>query len=180
MERTLVLIKPEAIIRGLVGKIITRFEMKGLVLKEMKVVRPEKSIIEKHYPDNENWIKNVGNKTIDTYKRFNLNLVQDLGTENPFEIGSIIRGWLIEHLALKPVIAIILYGNHAVEVTRKMVGSTVPLFAEIGTIRGDFSSDSPDCSTPEKRVLYNLVHASESAEEARREISLWFGDIFNS
>ena len=71
-------------------------------------------------------------------------------------------------------------GNHAVEVTRKMVGNTIPLFAELGSIRGDFSIDSPDCSIPEKRVLYNLVHASESTEEARREIALWFGDNFNT
>jgi len=74
-----------------------------------------------------------------------------------------------------PVIVLILSGNHAVEVTRKIVGSTVPLFAELGSIRGDFSTDSPDCSTPEGRVLYNLVHASESIEEAKREIALWFG-----
>ena len=179
MEKTLVLIKPEAIKRALVGRIITRFEMKGFNLEEMKIIRPEKEIIEKHYPDDENWIKNVGNKTIDTYNRYNLNLKQDLGTEDPLKIGQIIRTWLADHLTSNKIIAIILSGNHAVESTRKMVGSTVPLFAELGSIRGDFSTDSPDCSTPKNRVLHNLVHASESIEEARREIALWFGESFN-
>lgn len=65
-------------------------------------------------------------------------------------------------------------GNHAVEIVRKLVGNTVPLFAEPGTIRGDFSIDSPDLSTRERRALQNLIHASETVEEARREISLWF------
>ena len=124
--------------------------------------------------------KECGQKTIDTYNKYNLNLKKDLETEDPPEIGQIIRKWLMEHLTDNPVLVIILSGNHAVEVTRKMVGNTVPLFAELGSIRGDFSIDSPDCSTPEKRVLYNLVHASESTEEARREIALWFGDNFNT
>lgn len=174
MEQTLVLIKPEAIDRGLVGEIISRFEKVGLNLEEIKMTQPARNIIEQHYPRQEQWIRNVGNKTIDTYHRYHLDLKGDLGTEEPLEIGRIIRRWLVEHLSSKKVIALILSGNHAVELTRKIVGSTVPLFAELGTIRGDFSGDSPDCSTPAKRVLYNLVHASESKEEAIREIALWF------
>jgi len=162
-----------------VGEIISRFEGVGLNLEEMKIIRPTREIIEKHYPDKQDWIRNVGSKTIDTYKKYNLDLRKDLGTEDALEIGQIIRKWLIQHLTASPVVALILSGNHAVEVTRKIVGSTVPLFAELGSIRGDFSADSPDCSTPEKRVLYNLVHTSESVEEARREITLWFGDDFN-
>lgn len=179
MEKTLVLIKPEAIDRALTGKILSRFERVGLRLEEMKMLRPEREIIEKHYPDNHAWIENVGKKTIDTYHKYNLNLKQDLGTEDAFEIGQLIREWLMEHLTSNRVVAIILTGNHAVELTRKMVGSTVPLFAELGSIRGDFSNDSPDFSTPEKRVIYNLVHASESTVEAKREIALWFGDDYN-
>ncbi|KUK85843.1 MAG: Nucleoside diphosphate kinase [candidate division TA06 bacterium 34_109] len=176
MEKTLVLIKPEAIERRLVGEIISRLERVGLRLEEIKLLKPAREIVERHYPDNQNWLRNVGSKTIDTYRRYNLNLRQDLGTEDDLEIGQIIRKWLIEHLTFEPVIALVLSGNHAVEVTRKMVGRTVPLFADLGSIRGDFSTDSPDCSTPEKRVLYNLVHASESVEEAQREIALWFGN----
>ena len=175
MGRTLILIKPEALERGLAGEIISRFERVGLNLEEMKTIKPTKEIMAQHYPNDQAWIKSVGQKTIETYSKYNLDLKQDLGTEDASEIGQIIRNWLIDHLASGLIVAFILSGNHAVEAARKIVGSTIPLFAELGTIRGDFSVDSPDCSTPQKRVLYNLVHASKSIEEAKREIELWFG-----
>ncbi|MCJ7789935.1 MAG: nucleoside-diphosphate kinase, partial [Candidatus Atribacteria bacterium] len=131
-------------------------------------------IVEKHYPDDKNWIRSVGKKTIDTYEKYNLNIIEDLGTNDALKIGQLVRKWLIQHLTSGPVLVLILSGNHAVEIVKKMVGNTVPLFAELGTIRGDFSIDSPDLSARERRVLLNLVHASETVEEAKREISLWF------
>jgi nucleoside-diphosphate kinase len=174
MERTLVLIKPDAFKRGLVGEIISRFERVGLTLEGMKMLNATIEIVEKHYPDDKNWIKSVGKKTIDTYEKYNLNIIEDLGTNDALKIGQLVRKWLIQHLTSGPVSVLILSGNHAVEIVRKIVGNTVPLFAELGTIRGDFSIDSPDLSAREKRVLLNLVHASETVEEAKREISLWF------
>lgn len=174
MERTLVLIKPDAFKRGLVGEIISRFERVGLKLEGMKMLNATIEIVEKHYPDDKNWIKSVGKKTIDTYEKYNLNIIEDLGTNDALKIGQLVRKWLIQHLTSGPVSVLILSGNHAVEIVRKIVGNTVPLFAELGTIRGDFSIDSPDLSAREKRVLLNLVHASETVEEAKREISLWF------
>jgi nucleoside-diphosphate kinase len=174
MERTLVLIKPDAFKRGLVGEIISRFERVGLKLEGMKILNATIEIVEKHYPDNKNWIRSVGKKTIDTYEKYNLNIIEDLGTNDALKIGKLVRKWLIQHLTSGPVSVIILSGNHAVEIVRKIVGNTVPIFAELGTIRGDFSIDSPDLSTRERRVLQNLVHASETVEEAKREISLWF------
>jgi nucleoside-diphosphate kinase len=174
MERTLVLIKPDAFKRGLVGEIISRFERVGLKLEGMKIVNATTEIVEKHYPDDKNWIRSVGKKTIDTYEKYNLNIIEDLGTNDALKIGKLVRKWLIQHLTSGPVSVLILSGNHAVEIVRKIVGNTVPLFAELGTIRGDFSIDSPDLSAREKRVLLNLVHASETIEEAKREISLWF------
>jgi nucleoside-diphosphate kinase len=174
MERTLVLIKPDAFKRGLVGEIISRFERVGLKLEGMKILNATIEIVEKHYPDNKNWIRSVGKKTIDTYEKYNLNIIEDLGTNDALKIGKLVRKWLIQHLTSGPVSVLILSGNHAVEIVRKIVGNTVPIFAELGTIRGDFSIDSPDLSTRERRVLQNLVHASETVEEAKREISLWF------
>lgn len=174
MERTLVLIKPDAFKRGLVGEIISRFERVGLKLEGMKIVNATIEIVEKHYPDDKNWIRSVGKKTIDTYEKYNLNIIEDLGTNDALKIGKLVRKWLIQHLTSGPVSVLILSGNHAVEIVRKIVGNTVPIFAELGTIRGDFSIDSPDLSAREKRVLLNLVHASETVEEAKREISLWF------
>lgn len=176
MERTLVLIKPDAFKRGLVGEIISRFERVGLTLEGMKILNATIEIVEKHYPDDKNWIRSVGKKTIDTYEKYNLNIIEDLGTNDALKIGQLVRKWLIQHLTSGPVLVLILSGNHAVEMVRKIVGNTVPLFAELGTIRGDFSIDSPDLSARERRVLLNLVHASETVEEAKREISLWFAN----
>jgi len=174
MERTLVLIKPDAVKRGLIGEIISRFERIGLKLEGMKLVNATIEIVEKHYSDDKNWIKSLGKKTIDTYAKYNLNIIEDLDTNDALKIGKLVRKWLIQHLTSGPVLVLILSGNHAVEMVRKIVGNTVPIFAELGTIRGDFSIDSPDLSTRERRVLQNLVHASETVEEAKREISLWF------
>ena len=174
MERTLVLIKPDAFKRGLIGEIITRFERVGLSLEEIKIVNATTKIVERHYPDDKNWIRSVGKKTLDTYQKYNLNIAEDLGTDDALEVGNLVRKWLIQQIISGPIIAIILSGNHAIEVVRKIVGNTVPLLAELGTIRGDFSIDSPDLSAKGKRALQNLVHASSTIEEAKREISLWF------
>lgn len=179
MERTLVLIKPDAFKRGLVGKIISRFERVGLGLEEMKIVNATTEIVGKHYPDDKNWIRSVGKKTVDAYKKYNLDITEDLGTDDALEVGKLVRKWLIQHLTSGQVITLILSGNHAIEVVRKIVGNTFPLFAELGTIRGDFSMDSPYLSIKEKRALQNLVHASSSIEEAKREIYLWFEKVEN-
>jgi len=179
MERTLVLIKPDAFKRGLVGEIISRFERAGLRLEETKIVNATTEIVEEHYPDDNSWIRSVGKKTVDAYKKYNLNIAEDLGTDDTLEVGKLVRKWLIQHLTSGPVAALILSGNHAIEVVRKIIGNTIPLFAELGTIRGDFSMDVPDLSIKEKRALQNLVHASSSVEEAKREIFLWFKKVEN-
>lgn len=179
MERTLVLIKPDAFKRGLVGEIISRFERAGLRLEETKIVNATTEIVGEHYPDDNNWIRSVGKKTVDAYKKYNLNIAEDLGTDDALEVGKLVRKWLIQHLTSGPVVALILSGNHAIEVVRKIIGNTIPLFAELGTIRGDFSMDVPDLSIKEKRALQNLVHASSSVEEAKREIFLWFKKVEN-
>jgi len=170
----LVLIKPDAIKKGLVGEIISRFERVGLKLEAIKKVKATPEIIKKHYPNDQSWLNSVGKKTIDAYKKYNLNIVEDIGTTDDLEVGKLVREWLIQHLTSNPVIALILSGNYAVEVVRKIVGDTIPIFAELGSIRGDFSIDSVNLSTKERRALQNLVHASKTAQEAEREISLWF------
>lgn len=174
IEKTLVLIKPDAFKRGLTGKIIARFERTGLKLEKMKLIKPSKDLIEQHYPEDEGWLKSIGEKTIKTYEKYSLNLIDDLGTDGALEIGKIIRKWLIKYVTSGPIIAIVISGNHAIEVVRKLVGNTVPVFAELGTIRGDYSIDSPDLADKEKRSIHNLVHASGNQQEAEKEITLWF------
>ncbi len=174
MEKTLVLIKPDAIKKRIAGKIISRFERVGLNLEEVKMIKPTGEIVEKHYPEKTEWLKSIGEKTIQTYEKYNLNLIKDFDTEDALEIGKRTRKWLIQYITSGPVIAIVISGNHAIEVVRKMVGNTTPIFADLGTIRGDFSIDSPVLAGKEKRGMQNLVHASSSIEDARQEIVLWF------
>ncbi|NCO23657.1 MAG: nucleoside-diphosphate kinase, partial [bacterium] len=102
MERTLVLIKPDAFKRGLVGEIISRFERVGLTLEGMKILNATIEMVEKHYPDDKNWIRSVGKKTIDTYEKYNLNIIEDLGTNDALKIGQLVRKWLIQHLTSGP------------------------------------------------------------------------------
>jgi len=104
-----------------------------------------------------------------------------LGTTDPKEIGSKVREGLIEFMTLGPVVPMVVEGIHAISVVRKIVGATLPVFAEPGTIRGDFSIDAPTAANLEGRSIFNLVHASETAEEAKHEISYWFSkdEIFD-
>jgi nucleoside-diphosphate kinase len=75
-----------------------------------------------------------------------------------------------------PLVRLVVQGLHAVDMVRKIAGDTLPYKADMGTIRGDFSNDSPALANSEKRAVMNLVHASETAEEAKHEIKHWFGD----
>ena len=176
MQRTLVLIKPEAVNRGLIGNIISKFELMGLKLEKMKMLVASREILSKHYPAEEEWFRGAGSKTVNAYKKYDLDLIGELGTDDSLEVGKIVKDWLVDYMTSGPMVAIVLSGNHAIEIVRKAVGNTVPLFAEPGTVRGDFSVDSPDLSNKEKRPVYNLIHASGDFEEAEREIKLWFGE----
>jgi len=174
MEKTLVLIKPDAFEKRIVGQIISRIERIGLNLDDLKMIKPDRETVEKHYPDEHNWVRKIGERTIDSYRKYNLDLRKDFNDENSLQIGKTIREWLIQYIISGPVIAIIVSGNHAVEVVRKIIGNTAPIFADLGTIRGDFSIDSPDLADKNHRAIHNLIHASGSIEEAEKEISLWF------
>lgn len=176
-QRTLVLIKPEAVERKLIGRIISRFEDLDLNLVAMKMLVASEQLVRKHYTDDKEWVTTVGGKTLGTYQEYGRDPHLEFNTDDAYEIGKQIREWLVNYMTSGPVVALVLEGNHAVELVRKVAGKTIPLFAEPGTIRGDFSSDSPDLANPEKRPVLNLVHASGTVEEARSEIALWFGDL---
>lgn len=176
MERTFVMIKPDGVRRGLVGRIISRLEDVGLKLVGLKILRADKELVREHYPDDPGWLKAVGEKTLMTYKEYGMDPLKQIGTDDPVQIGRWVREKLVEFITSGPVVAMVWEGNHAIEVVRKLVGNTVPLFAGPGTIRGDFSADSPDLANREGRPVYNLVHASGDPEEAEREVRLWFRD----
>ncbi len=173
-EQTLILAKPDAVKRGLIGEIIRRFEMRGLKPVALKMVQPSKEHIKKHYLPTKQQLEGMGNKTLENFKQHDKDVVKEMGTASPLELGKIINSWNIEFLSSSPVVAMIFEGLHAVEMGRKIVGSTIPAKADNGTIRGDYSIDSPVLANDRKRTIRNLVHASGSVEEAEREIKHWF------
>lgn len=175
MERTLVLLKPDAVQRNLVGEIITRFEKAGLKIAAAKMVKAAQALADKHYPkDRREFIEGMGHKTLGSYKEQGLDPHEQFGTEDPHKIGLEIQSWLVEGITSGPVIALVFEGPNAVSLVRKICGNTLPVKAEPGTIRGDYSFDSPDLANQQKRALRNLVHASGDKQEAEYEINLWF------
>ena len=176
-ERTLVIVKPDAYIRGLTGTILARLEQRGLMLEAIRVSRDEAEIVGYHYPQSEEWLATAGGKTLEDYAGLGLSARDRIGTDDPVEIGRMVRKWLTEFMLSAPVVPMVISGNRAIETVRKIVGATLPVAALPGTIRGDFSSDSPDFANTEQRPVRNLVHASGDQEEAEREIKLWFPEL---
>ena len=174
-ERTLILIKPDGIQRGLVGEILGRLERAGLKVVALKMVRAERGVLERHYPSDDEWVRTIGGKTREAFQAYGLDVRAQMGTDDPLDIGRQVRGWLIEFMQTTPVVAAVMEGVHAVSATRKIIGSTLPVFAEAGTVRGDFSVDAPTVANQGRRPVRNLIHASGSLEEAAREVILWFG-----
>lgn len=170
MEKTLVIVKPDGVQRNLVGDIISRFEKSGLKLVALKIAQADEKIVEKHYTIDPKWLENVGNKSIDSYKKKGLTPP----SEDPIALGKEVLARLKVYISSGPVVPMIWEGNQAVAMVRKLCGGTEPLSAAAGTIRGDYSSDSYQLADSELRAMRNLLHASGSVEEANQEIDLWF------
>jgi nucleoside-diphosphate kinase len=173
-EKTLVLIKPDGVKRGLVGEVVSRIERRGLKIIALEMVWATKEQVDDHYPKNKEWITRIGEKTKGTYEKYGFDAKKEIGTEESEEIGKMVRGWLIDYLTSGPVVKMVIKGIHAIDMVRKLVGNTIPALAEMGTIRGDFSVDSPIAANKGKRGIRNLIHASETVEEAKHEIEFWF------
>jgi len=133
--------------------------------------------MDNHYPKNEEWVTRLGEKTKATYDKYGYDLFADFGTDDTSKIGPEVRKWVIDFMMSAPVVKMIVQGVHAVDVVRKIAGETMPYKAAMGTIRGDFSIDSPALANKEKRSVMNIVHCSETPEEAEHEIKHWFGDV---
>ncbi len=134
MERTLVLLKPDAVRRKLAGEIIRRIESRGLDIVAMKMLTPSRELAEEHYA---------------------------VHRGKPFFEPT------VEFITSGPVVAMVLEGENAIELTRNMMGATNPLDAAPGTIRGDLTTSMRE----------NLIHGSDSPDTAASEIKLWFGDL---
>ncbi len=170
-ERTLVLIKPDGIQRGLVGEIISRFERVGLKMTAMKMVMATVQQCWDHYNKDDEWFLRKGSTVVENRKSAGLPVDKE-----PIEYGRDIIGIMVHYITASPVIALILEGNAATAVVTKLVGGTEPTTADIGTIRGDYALDSYQIANQDERGVRNLIHCSENPEEAEREIKIWFAE----
>jgi nucleoside-diphosphate kinase len=175
-ERTYLMIKPDGVRKGLIGEIIKRIEQRDLKVVALEMHQPTEAEMNDHYPQDEAWVTRLGQKTMATYTRYGYDPITEMGTESELEAGQQVRGWLVSYMCSAPIVKVVVQGVHAVDMVRKIVGQTLPYLAEMGTIRGDYSCDSPIVANKEKRAVMNLVHASDTADEAEREIKHWFGD----
>ncbi|TSC83117.1 MAG: nucleoside-diphosphate kinase [Parcubacteria group bacterium Gr01-1014_19] len=173
-EKTLVIVKPDGVKRGLLGEILRRIEQRGLKVVALQMFQATKEQLNAHYSSAEANLKAMGEKTLATYQKHGMDAVKEIGTNDPVKIGGMVHGWITEFMSSGPVVKFIVEGLHAVEMVRKIVGATMPSAAEMGTIRGDYSVDSAVLANAQKRGVRNIVHASGNVAEAEAEIKLWF------
>jgi nucleoside-diphosphate kinase len=173
-DKTVLIIKPDGVKRGLIGEIISRIEMRGLKIIALEMFMATKEHIDEHYPKTEDWLRKIGEKTSKSYQEYGYDLKEELGTDDLIEIGKLVRGWLITYMTSGPMVKMVVKGIHAIEMVRKIVGPTLPSQAEMGTIRGDFSVDDSTAANRDRRAVRNLVHASGNQQEADHELLFWF------
>ncbi len=169
-EKTLVLVKPDGVQRGLVGEIINRFERVGLKIIGLKITIPNQKQIEAQYGGTEKEITALGKRSLDAQKKKYGKTID----ATPLEQGKMIIEKLKSFMSAGPIVAIALEGNQAVAVVDKLVGSTEPLSSDVGTIRGDYTIDSYFIADNDGRAVRNVVHRSGTKEEAEKEIQIWF------
>lgn len=174
-ERTFCMIKPDGVMRGLIGDIIMRIERAGLKIVAMKMIHPTEEQVRKHYPVNDDaWVTRLGDKSLSSFEGLDASAEEILGTTNNAEIGKEVVKNLVSFMTSGPVVCLVVEGVQAVAMGRKLAGNTLPFLADVGTIRGDYSVDSPAVANAQHRSIHNLFHASETIAEAKHEIEIWF------
>jgi nucleoside-diphosphate kinase len=168
-ERTFVILKPDTVQRSLIGEVIKRFERTGLKCTAVKMFMADEARLLKHYNKDDAWFLKKGTR-----------IVEDLQAQGrpvekeAIEYGKDIIRTIVHYMEAAPVVGMVWEGNASVAVITKLVGTTEPTTSDVGTIRGDYTVDSYSHSSYENRSVRNLIHCSESPEEAEREIALWF------
>jgi nucleoside-diphosphate kinase len=126
-EKTLVLLKPDAVKRGLIGVIFQRFEQAGLKIVACKFVSATRKQLDGHFPASDEWVRNMGEGTLKTYGEYGINPVEILGTADPLAIGLKIKEWNYHYLSLGPVMVVVFQGIRAIDTVRKLIGHTLQL-----------------------------------------------------
>ena len=173
-ERTFVMLKPDAVQRGLIGDIIKRFEATGLKCSAIKMFNADEKRLFEHYNKNDEWFLTKGNRIVEDLKAQGKEV-----TKEPIEYGKDIIRANAKFMMSAPVVAMVWEGNQAAAVIKKVVGSTEPSTSDVGTVRGDYTVDSYAHAAVEDRAVRNLIHCTDpedGPEEAEREITLWMKD----
>ncbi len=169
LERTFVIVKPDGVQRSLIGEIIKRFERTGLKLVGLKLMMLDSDRIWKHYNKDDAWFIKKGTKIAEDRAAAGLSAEKE-----PIEYGKDIIRALEKFMTSGPVVAMVWEGNSAVAVVTKITGTTEPATSDVGTIRGDFTIDSYNIAAIDDRAVRNLIHCSDTPENAETEINLWF------
>lgn len=176
-EKTFVMVKPDGVLRGLVGTIINKFEHRGLKIVALKMIQPTEAQVRAHYPMNDlAWVERLGGKSLSSLDGLGLDATEVFGTDDKMVIGKAVAESLVGYLTSGPAVAMIIEGIQAATMVRKIVWHTLPNKADVGSIRADYSVDTPLIANIEGRSIHNLVHASELPEEVDAEIAVWFGN----
>ena len=165
-EQTLVLLKPDTVLRGITGEIISRFEKVGMKIVGLKMIQASRDTLEKHYYKDEEWLTAKG----ELFKK-KLGLPKD---SDPIAAGKIIVEGLIKDMQVSPIIAMVLQGHNAVMTVKRLTGPTNIDEASPGTIRGDFSHDTFGLANKSGRPNLTIIHATDNPKEAQKEIDFWF------
>jgi nucleoside-diphosphate kinase len=168
-EKTFMAVKPDGIQRSLIGDIISRVEKVGLKFVGFKFFIPAEELCWNHYNKDDVWFEEKGKKILENRKEAGQTIDKEAK-----EYGKDIINQLVKFMTSGPVLAMVIEGNQAVSIVKKLVGGTEPTTSEVGTIRGDYTLDSYELAGIDERAVRNLVHCSDQVSEAEREINLWF------
>ena len=168
-EKTLVIIKPDGIQRSLTGEIIKRLERTGLKFTAFKFFVPTAEQCWEHYKKDDKWFLEKGERILKERQEKGLPVEKEA-----IDYGKGIIDLLVKFMTSGPVLAMVLEGNKAVGIVKKIVGTTEPLTSDVGTIRGDLTVDSYELTGIDNRAVRNLLHCSDNTDDATREIPIWF------
>ena len=155
----------------MIGEIIKRIERTGLKITAMKFSVLEEAKLWEHYNKNDEWFEKKGGNIVKEREAKGLPV-----EKTALEYGKDILRQLVTFMTSGPTLAMVIEGNRAANIITKIVGGTEPLTSDIGTVRGDLTIDSYALAGIDGRAVRNLIHCSESAEEAEREIKLWLNE----
>ncbi len=166
IEQTLILFKPDAVQRGIVGEILTRFEKVGLKIVGLKMLNAKEEQLAEHYYKDDAWLIKKGEGV-----KKNKNYSKDYDAK---KAGQEIIDGLIKDMKISPIVAMVLEGHNAVKVVKKLVGPTNIEEALPGTIRGDYSHDTYALANISDRPIITIIHCTGEKEETEKEIAIWF------